>query len=222
MPFAPLAELTDHQRSLLAQYADELARVNKRFNLVAPNTLDDVERVHLRHSLALAWRAFPAGATVVDWGAGGGLPTVPLAIAFPETQFVAVDSVGKKMEAVRLFARRLGLPNLSVWNGRAEHYDGPAPHLAVSRATAPLATLWAWTERVLVPPRADANDHDEEARNEEAVWGPGLYTLKGGDLTEEIAALPEGLAVEATPLTEILGPGYETKALVAVRPTGRA
>ncbi|HIG73054.1 MAG TPA: 16S rRNA (guanine(527)-N(7))-methyltransferase RsmG [Bacteroidetes bacterium] len=208
MSFDPIAALADRQREQLSQYAAELARVNKRFNLVAPSTLRYVERVHLRHSLALSWRPFPAGATVVDWGAGGGLPTVPLAIAFPETRFVAVDSVGKKMEAVRLFARRLGLENLDVWNGRAERYDGPLPHYAVSRATAPLATLWGWTERVRQP----------LAEVPAEAWTPGLYTLKGGDLTEEIAALPDGLAVETTPLTDILGPGDETKALVAVRP----
>ena len=204
--FDPIAALSARQRDLLSQYATELARVNKRFNLVAPSTLADLERAHLRHSLALTWRAFPAGATVVDWGAGGGLPTVPLAIAFPETQFVAVDSVGKKMEAVRLFARRLGLANLTVWNGRAEDYDGPAPHYAVSRATAPLANLWAWTERVRQPVE----------RVPEGAWAPGLLTLKGGDLGAEIAALPKGVCVQRYGLAEILGGGFETKELLHV------
>ena len=207
-PFDPTAALTDLQRDTLAQYAQELARVNKRFNLVAPSTLADAEAVHLWHSLALSARAFPAGATVVDWGAGGGLPSVPLAIAFPQTRFVAVDSVGKKMEAVRLFARRLGLDNLEVWNGRAERYDGPAPHYAVSRATAPLGALWAWTERVRVP-LTDVPD---------GAWAPGLLTLKGGDLTAEIAALPEGVRVERHALADLLGADFATKELLHVRP----
>ena len=205
--FDPIAALTQSQRNTLTQYADELARVNKKFNLVAPSTLKDTETVHLRHSLALGWRSFPAGARVVDWGAGGGLPSVPLAIAFPETQFVAVDSVGKKMEAVRLFARRLGLDNLEVWIGRAERYDGPAPHYAVSRATAPLKDLWAWTERVRQP----------IAQIPENAWAPGLLTLKGGDLTEEIAALPKDTHVERHALTVLLGEGFATKELLQVR-----
>ncbi|MEL6614951.1 MAG: 16S rRNA (guanine(527)-N(7))-methyltransferase RsmG [Bacteroidota bacterium] len=206
----PIAALSERQRQQIEQFAAELARMNRRLNLVAPSTLGDAERVHLRHSLALAHRALPPEATVVDWGAGGGLPTVPLAIAFPETQFVAVDAVGKKMEAVRLFARRLGLDNLSVWHGRAEAYDGPAPHLCVSRATAPLATLWSWTERVLVP---------WERPLAPEAWAPGsLLTLKGGDLTDEIAALPGGLTTHVTPLAEILGPGYPEKVLTETRP----
>ena len=207
--FDPIAALTHSQRDTLARYADELARVNKQFNLVAPSTLRDAETVHIAHSLALRVRSFPEGATVVDWGAGGGLPTVPLAIAFPEARFVAVDSVGKKMEAVRLFARRLGLDNLEVWIGRAERYDGPAPHYAVSRATAPLADLWAWTERVREP-LADVP---------EGAWAPGLLTLKGGDLDAEIRALPEGVHVERHALAELLGAAFATKELLHVRLT---
>lgn len=211
----PIAALSERQRQQLDRFAAELVRMNRRLNLVAPATLreGELERVHLRHSLALASRPFPAGLTVVDWGAGGGLPTVPLAIAFPETQFVAVDAVRKKMEAVRTFARRLGLENLSVWHGRAEAYDGPAPHLCVSRATAPLADLWAWTSRALVP--------WEGTVSPEAWASGGLLTLKGGDLSDEIAALHaehDGLTLETTYLKALLGPGYPSKVLLEVRP----
>ena len=211
----PIAALDARQKDQLDRFAAELVRLNKRLNLVAPTTLreSELERVHLRHSLALATKAFPSEATVVDWGAGGGLPTVPLAIAFPQTRFVAVDAVGKKMEAVRTFARRLGLPNLEVWIGRAETYDGPAPHYAVSRATAPLADLWAWTSRVIQPLAT--------APEAEGLWRPSLLTLKGGNLDGEIAALHEaneGLAVEKTYLKALLGPGYPSKVLLEVRP----
>ena len=208
----PVAALSTRQRQQLADFAAELARMNRRLNLVAPGTLADAERVHLRHSLALAHRPFAPGMTVVDWGAGGGLPTVPLAIAFPETRWVAADKVGKKMEAVRLFARRLGLGNVEVWHGRAEAYGGPAPHLAVSRATAPLATLWAWTAPALAPWDGDAPPE---------AWAPGsLLTLKGGDLSDEIAALPSGLTTRVTPLAEVLGAGYPDKVLTETRPEG--
>lgn len=197
MTWDPLADLSPHQREQLDAFATELARVNRRVNLVSPVTIPEIEERHLVHSLALAHRAFPPGATVVDWGSGGGLPAVPLAIRFPGTQFVAVDAVGKKTEAVRLFARRLGLENLDVWNGRAEAWDGEA-HYAVSRATAPLADLWGWFARVQVPLE----------EGPEGCWAPGLVCLKGGDLADELAALPEGLAVETTPLEPLLGRPY--------------
>jgi 16S rRNA (guanine527-N7)-methyltransferase len=208
----PREDLAPRQREQLSAFAAELARVNRRLNLVSPVTVAEVEERHLVHSLALAYRAFPSGATVVDWGSGGGLPAVPLAIRFPETRFVAVDAVRKKIEAVRLFARRLGLDNLDVWNGRAETWDGTA-HYAVSRATAPLADLWGWFARVRAPlPEVP-----------EGCWVPGLVGLKGGDLSGEEAALHAafpGLTIEHVALQPLLGrPYFADKAVVAVHET---
>lgn len=202
-------DLSPAQRDTLDAYVGQLERVNARVNLVArPASRADLER-HVRHCLALATRPFPEGAVVVDWGTGGGLPAVPLAVAFPDVQVVAVDAVGKKTEAVKLFARRLGIDNLETWNGRAEAYDGPAPHVSVSRATAPLATLWGWHVRARQALDAVAD----------GAWPPGLVCLKGGDLADEIADL-DGAAPEAEvatqPLAEILGPEWSDKAIVTV------
>ncbi|MEO0560423.1 MAG: RsmG family class I SAM-dependent methyltransferase [Bacteroidota bacterium] len=102
-------DLTPRQLEKLNRYAAELARITRRVNLIAPSTIRQIEERHIAHSLTIAQRAFPSGSTVVDWGSGGGLPAIPLAVVFPEVQFVAVDAVGKKTEAIRLFARRLEL-----------------------------------------------------------------------------------------------------------------
>ena len=114
----------------------------------------------------------------MDWGTGGGLPAIPLAIACPTVTVFAVDSVGKKVRAVRTFARRLGLENLFGWDGRAEKWTGTA-HYSVSRATASLADLWSWHRRVVEP------FDDASADN----WPQGLICLKGGDLSGEIQDL---------------------------------
>jgi 16S rRNA (guanine527-N7)-methyltransferase len=202
-------DLSTAQRDVLDAYVGQLERINARVNLVArPASRADLER-HVRHCVALATRPFPEGATVVDWGTGGGLPAVPLAVAFPGVQIVAVDAVGKKTEAVKLFARRLGLDNLDVWNGRAEAYDGPAPHLSVSRATAPLSTLWGWHARARRP----------LAEPVDGAWPPGLVCLKGGDLSSEVAdlgdAAPEA-EVATQSLAGILGADWDDKAIVTV------
>lgn len=208
--FDPFSALTDGQLATLDDYAALLTKVNRAYNLVAPKTVRDVEARHIGHSLALSTRSFPDGATVVDWGSGGGLPAVPLAVRFPNATFVAVDSVGKKTEAVRLFARRLGLDNLLVWNGRAQAYDGPAPTHAVSRATAPLVDLWTWFDACRVPTTEPLPD---------GAWAPGLACLKGGDLADETAALVAAFPdvhVEKTGLGEVLGPAWADKAIVSV------
>lgn len=201
-------DLDSRQRAILDGYVGQLERVNGRVNLVARRASRADLEDHVRHCLALATRAIPDGAVVVDWGSGGGLPAVPLAVAFPEVQVVAVDAVGKKTEAVRLFARRLGIDNLTAWNGRAEAYDGPAPDLSVSRATAPLATLWEWHTQA----RADVS--------------AGLWCLKGGDLAAELADHERqwpATTVTSESLADVLGDAWADKVIVSVSeptPTG--
>ena len=162
--------LTEDQRDQLSHYAEQLAYFNKRINLISPHTVDDIWARHIEHSLALSIRTFVDGSRVVDWGTGGGLPVVPMAICFPEVSFTGVDAVGKKVQAVKAMARRLGLANLEMWHGRAESWDGKA-HYSISRATAPLLTLWQWHERVSEPLPSSGD-----------AWEAGLICLKGGDL----------------------------------------
>jgi 16S rRNA (guanine527-N7)-methyltransferase len=87
-----------------------------------------------------------AGARWMDLGTGGGLPGLVLAMGAPEIRWTLVDSVGKKVQAVRGFAATLGLNNVEVVQGRAEslgrepgwrgRFDG-----VVARAVAPLPVL---------------------------------------------------------------------------------
>jgi len=197
-PWTPFDSLTDEQRGQLEAFEEQLLRFNQRVNLISPETEAAFRTRHLLHCLTLTARDFPDGCTIVDWGTGGGLPAIPLAICEPEVTVVGVDSVGKKCRAVRTIARRLGLENCFTWNGRAEEWAGEA-HYSVARATAPLATLWRWHRRVAAPldeaPGADA-------------WGPGLLALKGGDLNDEVAALRDDAPdaeVARHPLEDLLG-----------------
>ena len=133
-------DLSLAQQEQLEQYAGLLAKYTTRLNLISPSTIPFIQERHIAHCLLPARRSFPAGATVVDWGTGGGLPLVPLSIVFPDVQFIGIHAVGKKLQAIRAMARTLKLTNLDTWHGRAERWDGTL-HYSVSRATAPLATL---------------------------------------------------------------------------------
>lgn len=204
----PWAQLTPAQQKQLECYAQLLQQVGRRHNLVSRETLSDVRRRHLLHCLALTWRPLPPGSVVVDWGTGGGLPAIPLAIAFPEITVHAVDAVQKKVLAVRTMARRLGLTHLQAHHTRAECWKGAA-HYSVSRATASLATLWTWHRQVARPLITPPD-----------VWKPGLLALKGGDLSEELAALEQqdpAVHVTLLPLDQLLGdPFFTAKYLVHV------
>ncbi|WP_103030215.1 16S rRNA (guanine(527)-N(7))-methyltransferase RsmG [Salinibacter altiplanensis] len=194
----PFGAFSAEQREKMEAFEEQLLRFNPRVNLISSETEDAFRTRHLLHCLTLTAREFPDGCTIVDWGTGGGLPAIPLAICHPEATVVGVDSVGKKVRAVRTIARRLGLENCFTWNGRAKEWTGEA-HYSVSRATAPLATLWQWHRRVAV---------DLQAPPREDEWEQGVLTLKGGNLSGEIAdlrAMDSDASVARHSLEDLLG-----------------
>lgn len=198
--------LSPRSIALLDSYADLLRRYNARYNLVARTDIEHVATRHVAHCLALATRVFSGGSVVVDWGTGGGLPLMPLAIIFAEVRFVGVDAVEKKTLAVRAMVRELGLVNVETWHGRAEVFRLPHAY-SVSRATAPLSKLWGWHVR-------NAIDHAQH----EGEWAPGLVCLKGGELGEEIREIARAYPHARVTVAPVGLPGYyfEGKHIVTV------
>lgn len=209
MIWPPPLGLTPTQLDRLGELEQLALRFNEKLNLYSQASAEEFRERHLAHSFALATRPFPPGSVVADWGTGGGMPGLVLAVAFPEVTFHLIDSVGKKIRAVQTMARRLDLSNVEAHHTRAEAWHGSVSH-SVSRATAPLATLWHWHGRV-----------NSATPAEKRGWPPGLICLKGGALDEEVHALtslhPE-LEVRIQALPEWLEDSpLEGKVIVEVR-----
>ena len=152
--------LSEEQQRKMDALGDLYVEWNSKINVVSRKDIDELYVRHVLHSLAIAKVCtFEAGAKVCDIGCGGGFPTIPLAILFPEVEFTAVDSIGKKITVVREVATALGLTNVTP----------------VSGAVTDMKTLKGWAL-----PKIRAGQRGSLPN--------GMLVLKGGDLAEEIAA----------------------------------
>lgn len=167
------SNLTSQQK----QYFEKLDALyqdwNQKINVVSRKDVELLYERHVLHSLGIAKvMGFKSMARVMDVGAGGGFPGIPLAILFPDTEFYLVDSIGKKIRVVNEVIEGLGLKNIKAEQVRMEQVDDEFDFI-INRAVAPLKTLLHWTRGKVYK----SGNHDLDN---------GMLSLKGGDLTEEI------------------------------------
>lgn len=170
--------LTDNQvqqfQKLEASYHDW----NAKINVISRKDIDELYTKHVLHSLAIAKvQPFEPGTYILDVGTGGGFPGIPLAILFPETRFYLIDVIAKKIKVVQAVAEALELKNVKAEQMRAENVKGDFDFI-VSRAVTNMPDFYSWVKDKI----KKQNKH--ELKN-------GILYLKGGDLTEELAAFPK-------------------------------
>ena len=117
----------------LQRFRDLFLKWNERINLSSAASPTDIEE-HIRDSLNVV-PYLPASGSVIDVGAGGGLPVVVAAICLPSTQFTALEPVHKKHAFLRTAARELALSNLEAFPRRVEDHAEREYDVAMSRAT---------------------------------------------------------------------------------------
>ena len=132
----------------LLKYLLLLNKWNAAYNLTAVRHLDSMVSKHILDSLAIM--RWLKGTRILDVGTGAGLPGIPLAIAKPETQFVLLDSNGKKVRFLNEVKRQLDLKNLEVVQFRVENYH-PAQGFdtVISRAFSSLEQMIHWTQHLI-------------------------------------------------------------------------
>lgn len=192
-------KLTDRQAEQFAQLDALYRDWNSKINVISRKDIDNLYEHHVLHSLAIAkLLPFQPGSTVMDVGTGGGFPGIPLAIMFPDCQFLLIDSIGKKIKVASEVAQALGLTNVVCKQERAEE-EKQKFDFVVSRAVMPMPELVKLVRKNI------SNKQRNAVPN-------GLVVLKGGDLKEELRPFKEA---EITPCSQFFkGEWFETKQVI--------
>ena len=198
-----IPELSDESVAQLGKLKALYTEWNAAINVISRKDMDAFDERHVLHSLALVKAMkFAPGSDVLDVGTGGGFPGIPLAIVYPEVNFVLCDSIGKKMKVVRAVVQALGLTNVTVHHGRAEDIKGQFDFV-VSRAVTRMNRFIPWVQGKI----------KKQSIN---PWPNGILALKGGDLSEELGEVD--FPTERLPISKWLDqPFFETKQVVYVK-----
>lgn len=188
--------MTRVQAEQFAAYHELLRSANASFNLtrIPDDPAEAVDRNYLDciAPLAHGWRDDVRAA--IDVGSGAGFPGIPLAIMCPQTYFVLLDALDKRVKFLQSVADALGLNAEAVHMRAEDAARQPALRerfdVAVARAVAPLNVL---SEYLLPFVRVGGQMlalKGPGADEELAQAGAALACLGGGDVCVAPVAIP--------------------------------
>ena len=167
--------IDEKQIAQLIQYVELLVKWNKAYNLTSVRDPNEMLVKHIMDSLSVG--EVLNGNNFIDVGTGPGLPGIPLAILFPERNFVLLDSLGKRITFLRQVVFQLKLANVTPLLSRVEKYQPETPFDGVlSRAFASLEDMVTWCKHLI----------DENGR---------FYALKGQYPEDELNQLPNDVSL---------------------------
>ena len=132
------------------KYIEVFLQQNSMLNLISKNDEKLLWEKHIFDSLAIekVFEKYPKGKTMLDIGTGGGFPSVPVAIAYPDIEVFALDSIRKKINAIANIKSELDIKNLHPVCERAENVKEKFD-IITSRAVAPLKVISGYAAPLL-------------------------------------------------------------------------
>ena len=132
------------------KYIEVFLQQNSMLNLISKNDEKLLWEKHIFDSLAIekVFEKYPKGKTMLDIGTGGGFPSVPVAIAYPDIEVFALDSIRKKINAIENIKSELDIKNLHPVCERAENVKEKFD-IITSRAVAPLKIITEYAAPLL-------------------------------------------------------------------------
>ncbi len=138
--------LTDEMINRFSIFYEMLIETNKSLNLTAITEMKEVVLKHFIDSIMVSKYFDFSKGSVIDVGTGAGFPGIPLAILFPNTEFVLLDSLKKRLHFIDQVLEQCGMNHVTLIHGRAEDYGRDEKYrerfdYCVSRAVASLPVL---------------------------------------------------------------------------------
>lgn len=172
--FTDIHHNIDEKIDQFKQYEKLVFEWNDKINLVSRKT-ESIEKYIIGSIYFLKDYKLKGDERIVDIGTGGGLPGIPLKILYPDLDLLLIDSIAKKINAVRDMISKMDLKKIEAITGRAEDfadflkYEGKFDYVT-AKAVTTLASLYKFGHKFL------------------KLSGKFLC-LKGGDLSGEIQEL---------------------------------
>jgi 16S rRNA (guanine527-N7)-methyltransferase len=193
----------------LREYNEMLIAKNAVMNLTSHETIAESWQKNIEDSLLFVDEFAKLGrARLLDIGAGGGLPGIPIALECPDLHVTMVDSVNKKIEFIKEVINKLQIPNASAVHARAEDFiltNRGSFDAVTAKAVAALPTLLEYAIPFL-------------------KTGGRLYAFKGQNYGEEIRQSKNalrllGAKVERTEEKKL--DGEVTRFLIIIKKTAK-
>lgn len=185
--------LSKKELDQLEKFHTLLGAWNTKVNLISRKDESNIWNHHILGSLSFLFQfRVEEKSTILDIGTGGGLPGIPLAIVYSQAKIILLDSINKKINAVKDIVNKLDLQNIQIVHGRAEEVGIKKPHnesvdYVISRAVSSVKEIIKWSKPWLRRVSNKKTTHDNQNDNKALIPRGSIIMLKGGDIQKEIA-----------------------------------
>ena len=126
------------------EYIKTFIEENSKINLMSKNDEKLIFEKHIYDSLSIKFlfdKLDTLPKTILDIGTGGGFPSIPIALEYPEIQVTGIDSIQKKINAISNIAKELQIKNIEFIRDRVENIKDKKYDMITSRAVAQASLL---------------------------------------------------------------------------------